>query len=390
MPSLGEGVTVNKVIGSLYERNNKYQMMIHYYDASGKRKSHSKSTGLDYKRCNKKQANQMLEELLNEYRNAYNIETVSNLYFEEYLEKWMCQIKKEVRENTLYTYQLQMDNHILPYFKKKHILLKDLRHRDLQAYYRHEMDNGMSPNTIKKYHANIHRALKYAVRDELIPTNPADSIDLPKVTKYRAGFYSIEEAEELFAAVKGTKMEAPIKLATIFGLRREEVLGLKWSAVDLKEQKLTIDHTCILIGAKIKNVDATKNESSHRMLYLTDDMTSFLKSLKIRQRESKLRYGEDYVDSGYVCVDEYGQQLKPSYISQTFKVVLKKNGLRHIRFHDLRHTCASLLMSQGYQLKDVQEWLGHSNISTTADIYGHLDDERKKNIARQMNGILAV
>ena len=92
--------------------------MIHYYDASGKRKSHSKSTGLDYKRCNKKQANQMLEELLNEYRNAYNIETVSNLYFEEYLEKWMCQIKKEVRENTLYTYQLQMDNHILPYFKK--------------------------------------------------------------------------------------------------------------------------------------------------------------------------------------------------------------------------------------------------------------------------------
>ena len=101
MPSLGEGVTVNKVIGSLYERNNKYQMMIHYYDASGKRKSHSKSTGLDYKRCNKKQANQMLEELLNEYRNAYNIETVSNLYFEEYLEKWMCQIKKEVRENTV-------------------------------------------------------------------------------------------------------------------------------------------------------------------------------------------------------------------------------------------------------------------------------------------------
>ena len=158
------------------------------------------------------------------------------------------------------------------------------------------------------------------------PEKTAGSIDLPKVTKYRAGFYSIEEAEELFAAVKGTKMEAPIKLATIFGLRREEVLGLKWSAVDLKEQKLTIDHTCILIGAKIKNVDATKNESSHRMLYLTDDMTSFLKSLKIRQRESKLRYGEDYVDSGYVCVDEYGQQLKPSYISQTFKVVLKKNG----------------------------------------------------------------
>ena len=155
---------------------------------------------------------------------------------------------------------------------------------------------------MKKYHANIHKALKYAVRDELIPTNPADSIDLPKVTKYRAGFYSIEEAEELFAAVKGTKMEAPIKLATIFGLRREEVLGLRWSAIDLKEQKLTIDHTCILIGAKIKNVDATKNESSHRMLYLTDDMTSFLKSLKIRQRESKLRYGEDYVDSGYVCV----------------------------------------------------------------------------------------
>ena len=123
---------MNKVIGNLYERNNKYQMMIHYYDAAGRRKSRSRSTGLDYKRCNKKQANQMLEELLNEYRNAYSLDAVAEkIYFEDYLEKWMERIKKEVRANTYETYRAQMDNHVLPYFRQKRILLRNLKHRDM-------------------------------------------------------------------------------------------------------------------------------------------------------------------------------------------------------------------------------------------------------------------
>ena len=124
--------------------------------------------------------------------------------------------------------------------------------------------------------------------------------------------------------------------------------------------------------------------------YMTDETASYLKSIKKRQRENQLRLGEEYVYTDYVCVDEYGQQIKPSYISQTFGKILKKNGLRHIRFHDLRHTCASLLLNQGYELTDVSSMLGHSTITTTADIYGHTDEKRMRDIAEKMGSVLAI
>ena len=382
---------MNKVIGNLYERNNKYQMMIHYYDVAGRRKSRSRSTGLDYKRCNKKQANQMLEELLNEYRNAYSLDAVAEkIYFEDYLEKWMERIKKEVRANTYETYRAQMDNHVLPYFRQKRILLRNLKHRDIQQYYNYELEQGMSASSVKKYHANIHKALDEAVRDELIPANPSDKAIFPKKQKSKINPYTAEEAEALFKAVSGTKMEVPVKLATMFGLRREEVLGLRWSAIDFAKRTLRINHTCVLVGTEAVNVNRTKNESSNRTLYMTDEMASYLKGVKKQQREQQLMQGEQYVYTDYVCIDEYGQQLKPNYISERFRETLKKNGLRHIRFHDLRHTCASLLMNHGYETADISKMLGHSTITTTVDIYGHIDEKRMRNIAKKMNDILAV
>lgn len=381
---------MNKVTGCLTEKNGKWYMVVYYYDEHDHRKSSWKSTGLAAKRGTKKQANILLDERVHEFRTAYNLSVVENLYFEEFLQTWMNVIKSSVRENTYVTYQFQMEKHILPYFKKKHILLKDLRPKDINAYYQYELKNGMSSNTVKKYHANIHKALKYAVREELISNNPSDCLELPKAEKYEAGFYTLQEAEELFTVVEGTKMEVPVKLAVLFGFRREEVLGLRWSAIDLKAGTLKVDHTCVLVGTQLKNVNKTKNETSARTLYLNDDMIQFFRIVRRKQNEQKLKKGDAYVDSGYVCVDETGQQLKPNYISQTFSKILKRNNLRKIRFHDLRHTCASILINQGFQLKDVQEWLGHADIQTTANIYGHLDDERKKQMADNMTGLLVV
>lgn len=381
---------MNKVIGFLRIKKGRYYTIIKYDDATGKRRTKEKATGIEVKRGNKKLAKEILAERLNEYRNAYCLETVDNIYFEEYLEQWMKQVKKEVRDSTYYTYQIQMNKHILPYFQTKHILLSDLKIRDIQRYYQHEMDEGRDVGTVKKYHANIHKALDAAVRDELIPVNPSDKVVFPKKQKKKLNPYTAEEAEALFKAVSGTKMEVPVKLATMFGLRREEVLGLRWSAIDFKKNTVKIDHTCILIGAEAVNVNRTKNESSNRTLYMTDETASYLKSIKKRQRENQLRLGEEYVYTDYVCVDEYGQQIKPSYISQTFGKILKKNGLRHIRFHDLRHTCASLLLNQGYELTDVSSMLGHSTITTTADIYGHTDEKRMRDIAEKMGSVLAI
>ena len=382
---------MNKVDGCLRNKNNRYYTVIHYMDSSGKRRTIERATGIAVKRGNKKLAQQILDERLNEYRNAYSLDAVAEkIYFEDYLEKWMGRIKKEVRENTYETYRAQMDNHVLPYFKQKHILLKKLKHRDIQQYYNYELDKGMSASSVKKYHANIHKALDEAVRDELIPANPSDKAILPKKQKSKINPYTAAEAEALFKVAEGTKMEVPVKLATMFGLRREEVLGLRWSAIDFSKRTLNINHTCVLVGNAAFNTNRTKNESSNRTLYMTEEMALYLKSVKKQQRENQLKQGEHYSYTDYVCIDEYGQQLKPNYISQTFNQMLKKNGLRHIRFHDLRHTCASLLMNHGYEATDISKMLGHSTITTTVDIYGHIDEKRMRNIAEKMGSVLAI
>lgn len=382
---------MNKVDGCLRNKNGRYYTVIHYIDSSGKRRTKEKATGLEVKRGNKKLAQEILAERLNEYRNAYSLDAVAEkIYFEDYLEKWMGRIRKEVRANTYETYRAQMDNHVLPYFKQKHILLRKLKHRDIQQYYNYELEQGMSASSVKKYHANIHKALDEAVRDELIPANPSDKAILPQKQKSKINPYTAEEAEALFKAVEGTKMEVPVKLATMFGLRREEVLGLRWSAIDFSKRTLRINHTCVLVGNAAVNVNRTKNESSNRTLCMTDDMASYLKGVKKQQREQQLKQGEQYVYTDYVCIDEYGQQLKPNYISERFRETLKKNGLRHIRFHDLRHTCASLLMNHGYETADISKMLGHSTITTTVDIYGHIDEKRMRNIAEKMGSVLAI
>ena len=144
-----KGVILNKVIGFLRIKKGRYYTIIKYDDATGKRRTKEKATGIEVKRGNKKLAKEILAERLNEYRNAYCLETVDNIYFEEYLEQWMKQVKKEVRDSTYYTYQIQMNKHILPYFKTKHILLSDLKIRDIQRYYQHEMDEGRDVGTVK-------------------------------------------------------------------------------------------------------------------------------------------------------------------------------------------------------------------------------------------------
>lgn len=379
---------MRSVTGSLSEFNGMWHAHISYYDNEGKRRRKSRTTGLKATKRNRKQAQVILDEMIHEYRTTYCIETVENLYFEDLLKRWLQVHQNKVRENTFETYRMQLEKHIIPYFRGKHILLKELRPKDIENYYEYELKQGKSANTVKKYHANIHKALNYAVRQELIPANPSDCLELPKAEKFKGAFYSEEEASKILALAEGTKLEAPIWLAVTLGLRRSEIVGLKWSSVNLEKGTLEIKSTCVLVGTVPKNVDMTKNEASKRTFYLNNDMILFFKRLKRKENEKKLNLGEQYVDSGYVCTDEYGRQLKPDYISQTFSKFIKKNNLKKVRFHDLRHTCASILINRGFQLKDVQEWLGHSDIQTTANIYGHLEDKRKKAMAETMTSLM--
>ena len=214
-----------------------------------------------------------------------------------------------------------------------------------------------------------------------------------KLAPFQTKPYKAEELEKLFKAVKGNNLELGVILAAFYGLRRSEVVGLKWDAIDFERKTITIQHTVIQTTLNGKEVligkDRTKTKSSHRTLPLVAPFEEFLLNLKEKQRINRkicgTSYCRDYLD--YVYVNEMGELMKPNYLSEAFPKFLKKHGFRQIRFHDLRHSCATLLYANGVALKDIQEWLGHSDIATTSNIYTHLDYSSKVASANAIMGI---
>lgn len=199
-----------------------------------------------------------------------------------------------------------------------------------------------------------------------------------------------DELNKLFEAVAGTKLELPVLLGAFYGLRRSEIVGLKWSAIDFEQNTITISHTvtsCNLDGkCVIVAKDTTKTKSSRRTLPLVPYFHEKLLAVKAQQeRNQKLcgrSYNREFLE--YICVDDIGDRFKPNYITSQFPKLLERNGFRKIRFHDLRHSCASLLLASGVPMKHIQEWLGHSDFSTTANIYAHLDYSSKLTSASAM------
>ena len=201
-----------------------------------------------------------------------------------------------------------------------------------------------------------------------------------------------EEIKNLLEIVSNDPMKMVVLLAAYYGLRRSEVLGLKWSAIDFTNKTISIRHKVIMNSNGIVGMDVMKTKSSYRTLPLIPFIEEELLHERSKQEEMKhiLRRGYCQDFEEYICVDSTGKLFTPDYVSEHFKVILKNNGMRHIRFHDLRHSCASLLLSKGVPMKMIQDWLGHSDMGTTANIYSHIDIESKKASAQAIGDALRM
>lgn len=373
------------VAGHLHEKNGYYYIILNLTDSAGKRKPKWISTGLTIK-GNKKRAEQMLMEERRKYANA---KTGDDVLFADFMEQWLEIVKSTVSIPTYSSYVNAVKSIIAPYFRKKKILLRDLQAHDIQMFYQEQLQR-VKASSVIHYHANIHKALKYAVKNDMIPSNPADKVERPKQDKFYGNFYDRDELNKLFEAVAGTKLELPVLLGAFYGLRRSEIVGLKWSAIDFEQNTITISHTvtsCNLDGkCVIVAKDTAKTKSSRRTLPLVPYFHEKLLAVKAQQeRNQKLcgrSYNREFLE--YICVDDIGDRFKPNYITSQFPKLLERNGFRKIRFHDLRHSCASLLLASGVPMKHIQEWLGHSDFSTTANIYAHLDYSSKLTSASAM------
>ena len=389
------------VTASLQIKRNIYQVVLSYKDINGERKQKWISTGISAKGNNKRLANAKLEEIKKNYKKyipsllTSNENDTSNEYFEIYMQNWLESYKHNIEENTYDSYYTVV-NKITNYFSGKNIKLKDLKPKHIQDFYNSLYKKGLSPNTVLHYHANIRKALDIAMKLEIIPNNPADRIERPKKSQFIGDFYSIDELEKLFSACRNDPIKIVVLIASFYGLRRSEVLGLKWSSIDFEKNIITIKHKVIQRNAK-KNrsmvlKDKTKNKASYRSLPLLPTIATALKKHKNQINKNKLICGNTYHKEfeDYICVDFKGKLFRPEYITDHFQIILKNNGLRHIRFHDLRHSCASLLLSKGVPMKAIQEWLGHSTYSTTANFYAHLEDNYKSFSADVLSSSLKV
>lgn len=240
---------------------------------------------------------------------------------------------------------------------------------------------------------NIHRALQVAYRTELIPLNPADKVERPRSPKYVAQYFDYKKMIEFFNSLSGDRFELIYFIAAMTGLRRSEICGIKWSAIDFDRNVIRIEHAVVQTKVDNRNAivtkDIMKNRSSRRTLPLIPILKQKILAEKADQERRSKFYGRNYNQNWkeYLCVDEIGDLIKPSTISNHFDLLLKQIGLPNIRFHDLRHSFASLLMACGANLKEVSEWLGHSTITITSDLYGHLDFNSKLTVANNIKSV---
>ncbi len=377
----------SRVNGCLREKNGIWQMEIYYYDENGKRETSSKTTSLPVK-GNKRNAEDMLQERLLEYRENERQNVNGDMLFTDLMLEWLKYIKSHVRGNTYQSYVTNVTKRINPYFQRKKVKLRDLNAKVIQDYYDACLKI-VSVNTVTKRHANIHSALDYAVRMNMVTHNPSDSTRLPKKKKFQSDCYTESELSILFEITVGTIIEAPVRLAALLGLRRSEVLGLTWKSIDFKNKMIFINNTCVLEKAKAVYSNKTKNESSNRILPLVPSMETYFIKLQEIQDENKKSYKGSYKNNDLVCKMEDGTPIKPDYLTRTFKRILESTeDIKTIRFHDLRHTSATLLMRKHHQLFDVKEWLGHSDISTTANLYAHYQLEDKEEMAESLGAIM--
>ena len=289
----------------------------------------------------------------------------------EYLELWLKDsVRGTVRQSTYEAYEYVTYPHIIPALGR--VKLKSLTPTHVRSFYRDRLDSGLSGATVRKMHIVLQKALDQAVSDGLVPRNVVKGIRLPQTKKKEIHPLTPKQTRILLDAARDDRLEALYVLAVATGLREGELLALRWEDVELEDAVLRIRYTLTRAGGKV-TLGPPKTKKSRRSVGLTERAVEALRAHLSRQLEEMERMGSLYRPGGLVFANEIGGFINPSNLrNRSFKPLLKRAGLPHIRFHDLRHTCATLLLSRNVNPKVVSEMLGHSSIAITLDTYSHV------------------
>jgi integrase len=290
----------------------------------------------------------------------------------QYLEYWLEELHKPtIRLSSYVKYRRLIHIHILPALGQ--VPLQKLAPQQVQSFYKQKSDAGLSPKMVNSIHGVLHKALDHAVRWKLVSGNVCDLVSPPRLVKREIQPLSAEQAKRLLEVARGHRLETLLVLAITTGMRRGELLALRWQDIDFEHHSLQVRRTVDFFAGYGGYVESEpKTAKGRRMIALPPFVIEALRQHRVEQLEVRLKAGADWEEHDLVFTGLRGNYLNPRYILKLFAQVLRGADLPHLRFHDLRHSAATLLLGMGVHPKVVQEILGHSHIGMTMDTYSHV------------------
>lgn len=316
----------------------------------------------------------------------------SKMTVAEYMDFWFENyVESNTRKNTRDSYKYLINLHVKPEIGK--LLLNKLQPLHIQQLLTKKSKSGrvdgksggLSSRSVKYIYSILREALKHAVKWKLLPQNPAEAVEIPRLTRKRVQVWTPEETRCFLKAAEDDKFYALFVLALFTGMRRGELLALKWQEIDFEKGVIQVNNTL----SKQRTLETTKTEKSQRGVLVTENVLDILRQHKLRQLEKRIKVGQKYQDYGLIFCTRLGTPLNAeNLVKRHYFPIIEKAGVRKINFHSLRHCSATLALANNVNIKIISERLGHSTIKTTADIYSHVSLEMQRKAAQGIDKVL--
>jgi integrase len=362
--------------GSLYQRKNgSWRAQI---TLCGKRLAYSAKT--------RKECQGWLKKTISQIDDGMTYAS-TGITLEAHMSSWLSSIRRSVRNTTWTQYERATRIHINPFFGKKKV--RDLRTEHIQALYNSLLENNIGVYAVLKVHDVLQSALTQAVRMGIISRNPATFAIRPKRPSKEMKIYDESQVSRMLVAAKDHRWEALYNLAVTTGMRQSELLGLKWVDVDWRQNSIQVERQLLRTDAgEGIHFAQLKTKNSRRMIALGKKTADILRAHNEKQHAKRQAAGDNWVEHGLIFTNSFGGPINHSNLRRNYIQLLKDAGLPHIRFHDLRHTAASLLLNHGIPVIIVSRRLGHAKPSITLDIYGHLVPSMQNEAAELMDDLV--
>lgn len=379
-------------------KNGSYRLRVsNGFDINGKRKYYNKTVTCSSKREAEKELSKFITSI--EGGCTYS---ASKTTLNEFSKKWLeTYVKPNLSPTTYQSYKEKLEKHILPYLGSKR--LDKIKPLDIDNLYNilstkltnRKDENGnfkpLSPASIHRAHEIISSIFSAAYRWDLVPYNPCTKVTKPKYKRTKMTCYDKETSKKLINKLLETaplKYKCFVTLAMLGGFRRGEIVGLHWDDIDFKNKKITINRSVYYLGHKGVNEKTTKTDSSNRTIVISGICFDLLRQWRAQQSKMRLALGDKWQGAKNIFTTDDGRIMNPSTGPKWFSEFLKKNGFPHIRFHDLRHTFATLMISYNVDVKTVSHKLGHASATTTMNFYVHNLESTDKASAELLENLL--